>query len=235
MSRKDVSMARGGLRIVIAVLTTGFSLSACSSTSWKEEVLLHDGQRIIVERSQTYGGRHEVGQSPPVSEHSIRFIPPKSNSAISWTSEYDGDLGRTNFKLIALDFFNGVPYLVAVPNLCLAYNKWGRPNPPYVIFKHDGTKWDRIPLNGLPAGLKETNLVINNQGEADVVAAQSVVSAEQIKKLNGELTQPEYKNVVRVSIKSGSGATACEELVHYKCGWGAPGEFNRKYFENTCK
>ena len=30
--------------------------------SWKEDVLLHDGKKLIVERSQTYGGRHEIGQ-----------------------------------------------------------------------------------------------------------------------------------------------------------------------------
>lgn len=29
--------------------------------SWKEEVLLHDGSKIVVERSVERGGRHEIG------------------------------------------------------------------------------------------------------------------------------------------------------------------------------
>jgi hypothetical protein len=45
------------------ILMMGVSMSACAGlfgmggTSWKEEVLLHDGSKIIVERSQSYGGR----------------------------------------------------------------------------------------------------------------------------------------------------------------------------------
>jgi hypothetical protein len=31
--------------------------------SWQEEVLLHDGQKLIVERAQTRGGNHEIGQT----------------------------------------------------------------------------------------------------------------------------------------------------------------------------
>jgi len=203
MSGKQISMVRKGLRVAISVLTFGVSMSADAGlfgsgvTSWKEEVLLHDGQRIIVERSQTYGGRHEVGQSVPVKEHVISFKMPGSSKAITWTSEYGEDLGRTNFKLVALHVVKETPYLVAVPNLCLAYNKWGRPNPPYVIFKHDGNKWDRIPLNELPAEFKDANLVINNQGEAEILTAQSLVTAEFVKKLNDELPQPEYKTILR--------------------------------------
>jgi hypothetical protein len=54
-----------------------------------------------------------------------------------------------------------------------------------------------------------------------------------IKKLNSSLEQPEFKAIIRTPIESGS--VGCEEMIHYKCGWGAPGEFNRKYFEKVCK
>ena len=131
------------------ILTLGVSMSADAGlfgfggTSWKEEVLLHDGQKIIVKRSQDYGGRHEPGKGAPVKEHTITFTLPHSNNKLSWTSEYGDDLGRTNFNLLALHVLNGTPYLVVEPNLCLSYNKWGRPNPPYV-FKYDGKAWQRI-------------------------------------------------------------------------------------------
>jgi hypothetical protein len=140
---------------------------------------------------------------------------PGSDKTISWTSEYGEELGRTNFKLVALHVIKDTPYLVAVPNLCLAYNKWGRPNPPYVIFKHDGDKWNRIPLDELPAEAKETNLVINNQGEAEIVAAQSLVTAELVKKLNDELDKPEYKTILREAV-------AGERCPQYSSGPKAP-------------
>lgn len=230
------------LRITLSALALNAVMSACAhighsgTDAWKEEVQLHDGQKMIVERSQTYGGRREIGQSPPVREHKISFALPGSSNSISWTSEYGEDLGRTNFKLAALHVLGGTPYLVAVPNLCLAYNKWGRPNPPYVIFKHEDKEWKRIALNDLPTEFKEFNLVINNQGEAETVTSQPMVTAQIVKKLNGELMQPEYKAILREPLpKGGSGTTSCEELVRYKCGWGSPDEINRKYFERICK
>ncbi|MBK7502714.1 MAG: hypothetical protein IPI14_08840 [Polaromonas sp.] len=36
---------------------------ACSGDSWKEEVMLHDGRKIIVERTVQRGGRREAGQA----------------------------------------------------------------------------------------------------------------------------------------------------------------------------
>jgi hypothetical protein len=69
--------------------------------SWKEEVLLHDGSRIIVERSQSYGRRHEVGQSPPIKEQDITFTLPSTSKTIEFKSEYGEDIGRANFKLLA--------------------------------------------------------------------------------------------------------------------------------------
>jgi len=57
-----------------------------NTASWKEEVLLHDGNTVIVKRSQTYGGRHEIGQSPPVREHTISFSMLGSGNAIRWIS-----------------------------------------------------------------------------------------------------------------------------------------------------
>ncbi|MBI3569559.1 MAG: hypothetical protein HY082_00385 [Gammaproteobacteria bacterium] len=152
------------------VLTLGISMSAeaglfgLGGTSWKEEVLLHDGQKIIVKRSQSYGGRHEIGQPQPIKEHTITFMLPGSNKSITWTSEYGEDLGRANFNLLAVHVLNGTPYIVASPNLCLSYNKWGRPNPPYVFFKYDGKVWQRIQLSEFPAEFKTVNVALDIRG-----------------------------------------------------------------------
>ena len=127
------------IRAAGLALTLGLSMGACAGlfgfggSTWKEEVLLHDGGTIIVERSQSYGGRHEIGQSPPIKEEDITFALPGKRKPIVWTSEYSEDVGRANFEPLALHILNDTPYIVTTPNLCLAYNKWGRPNPPYVF------------------------------------------------------------------------------------------------------
>ncbi len=190
----------------ISLIILGAGMSACAmggKTSWKEEVLLHDGNKIIVERSQSHGGRHEIGQSPPIREHTISFSLPHSNKTLAFKSEYSEDVGRANLNLLALNVLNGTPYIVAEPNLCLAYNKWGRPNPPYVIFKYDGKAWQRIPLLQLPAEFKAINLIVNNGREEDIQRAARVkgyVSVADVQQINSSLTQPEYKTILRESL-----------------------------------
>lgn len=202
----------------ISLIILGAGISECAmggKTSWKEEVLLHDGSKIIVERSQSYGGRHEIGQSSPIREHSISFSLPNSNKSLTFKSEYSEDVGRANLNLLALHVLNGTPYIVAEPNLCLAFNKWGRPNPPYVIFKHDGKTWQRIPLSLFPAEFKAINLIVNNGREEDIERAASgsgYVSVADVQHINSSVTQPEYKTILREPVKGGDGITSCPDF-----------------------
>lgn len=128
--------------VLILMLSASVSANASwfgfSGTNWKEEVLLHDGSKIIVKRSQSYGGRHEIGQGGSISEQDITFTMPNTNKTITFKDEYSEDIGGGNFLLLALHILNSTPYIVAQPWLCLAENKWGRPSPPYVFFKYDG-------------------------------------------------------------------------------------------------
>ena len=197
---------------ILSVVVWSIGLSACmimpssGADVWKEEVLLHDGQKIIVERSQTYGGRTEVGQPLPTREHTIRFTMPGSRSLLLWTSEYDDDMGRTNFNLLALHVKQGTPYLVVEPNLCLSYNKWGRPNPPYVFFKYVTNGWQRIGLADVPIEFKTINLIVNNGGLSESKEASEksgFVSAEAIRSINDSLGQPEYQTVLREPLRLG--------------------------------
>jgi len=190
--------------------------------SWKEEVLLHDGSKLVITRSQTYGGRHEIGQPSPIKEHTVTFTLPHTNKTMTWTSEYGKELGRTNFHLLAVHVLNGTPYIVAEPNLCLSYNKWGRPNPPYVFFKYDGTTWQRIPLEDLPTEFTTMNVVLGLSRQfVDAMVKQGVVSVEHIQKQNSQLIQPEYKAILREPVKPGSEASAvnCLEMVFHKGVW----------------
>ena len=177
------------------------ALPATGADSWKEEVLLHDGQKIIVERSQTYKGRSEPGQSAPIGEHIIRFALPGSGKTITWTSEYGEDIGRTEFNLSALHVKDNTPYVVAEPNLCLSYNKWGRPNPPYVVFRHDGQAWQRIALEAMPAEFTTVNVVKRIRGiDVENLVKAKQVSAEQVAGSNAGLERPEARTILKTAL-----------------------------------
>ena len=97
---------------------------------------------------------------------------------------------------------NGTPYLVAAPFGCLSYNKWGRPNPPYVIFKYDGKTWQRIQLSEFPSELKNINLVKDTDNDEKKLISLGLVSAEQVKAFNGNYRQPEFQTILREPLKT---------------------------------
>lgn len=225
-------IAKLGMLLIMGVsMSAGAGIFGFGGDSWKEEVLLHDGQKIIVKRYQSYGGRHEIGQSGSIKEQEITFTLPNTSKTFTFKSEYSDDIGGRNFELLALHILSGTPYIVARPWLCLAENKWGRPNPPYVIFKHNGNEWQRIPLSVLPSVFKDINLVVNSGGveEKEKITSQPIVSAELVKKLNGELTQPEYHTILREPVKR-VGPVGCSEMIYDgKGGWHGTGLFGKTY------
>lgn len=224
------------------LLMVGVSLNADAgflgfgAVTWKEEVLLHDGSKIIVKCSQSYGGRHEIGQGGSISEQDITFTLPNTNKTITFKSEFSEDIGGINFILLALHILNGTPYMVVEPRGCLASNKWGRP-PHYVFFRHDGQAWQRIPLSAFPPEFKSINLVVNTKGEEKIITAQSVVLAELVKRLNGELNQyPQYQSILRDEVRF-EGPGSCGEMIYDgKGGWHGTGLFGKTYADclNIC-
>jgi len=238
-------MINGGVLFLVLILL-GMVASAHAflgfgdSASWKEEVQLHDGGKIVVKRWQSHGGRHELGQPLPIKDHSVTFSLPGSGNTIIWKDEYSEDVGMANFLLLALHIRNDTPYLVTSPVGCLGYNKWGRPNPPYVFFNYDGTAWQRISLEELPTEFKDVNLVIRSYGLEKKLLEQGLVSAEMVKKFNSDLTQPYLKTIIRTPLEPGSIGVSCEVMINFKCndvhmGWGAPGDFNKLYFDKKCE
>lgn len=190
-----------GLFLTILVLV-GTAISACGflglgGTSWKEEVLLHDGRKIVVERTVKRGGRHEIGQKSPYEYQSLAFTMPGTNQQVKWEDKFSKDLGMANFLPMLLDIQDGVAYLVVQPMGCLSYNKWGRPNPPYVIFKYEGKTWQRIQLSELPAEIKTPNLIFSAPDIAVEKSGSRFMTSEMIKKIISAYKQPEYKTILR--------------------------------------
>ncbi|MHB1358326.1 MAG: hypothetical protein ACYCWC_01940 [Rhodocyclaceae bacterium] len=191
------------LKAMAVILMMGVGMNATAGwfglggTSWKEEVLLHDGGRIMVERWHKRGGRHEISSGPPVKEQSIALTLPGMTKTVTWQDEYSEEIGSANFVPLALHILNGTPYIVAEPYGCIAYNKWGRPNPPYVVFTHDGKSWQRIQLSELPQEFKTINLVIGTSNAEKKLDTLGTVPAAEIEKMNRDYTQPQYRSILR--------------------------------------
>lgn len=195
-------------------------MSACAdATSWKEEVLLHDGTKLIVERSVVRKGRSEPFQRPTIGEQSLSFILPATHQRVRWEDAYSDDLGSANFLPMMLEADKDAAYLVASPLGCLSYNKWGRPNPPYVVFKYQSGNWKRIALQELPARFKTPNLIISSPDDAAKKAGGSLISAERVSQFNNAPVaagseQLQYKTILREPL---SAAQLCPpELTGFK-------------------
>jgi hypothetical protein len=217
---------------IAIVLGVTLNIGACGgSASWDEEVLLHDGRMIIVKRSQYRGGRHEIGQEVPVAEHSVYFKMPETGKRIVWSSKYGNNVEDENLLPLAIDIVRGIPYLVTTPAGCISYNKWDRPNPPYVIFKYDGTTWQRVPLKEFPTEVKEANVVISGLMkvfEQRMTGRFSPVPAEEIKQINAEAKNPSVQ-YLRIFVRAPLSVEESQKV-------GCPYEFyDGKYWRGGAK
>jgi hypothetical protein len=224
-----------------AILGAGLNAEAgllgFGGDSWKEEVLLHDGHKVVVERMVERGGRHEVGQKPPYKEQRLRFTVPGTDHIVTWEDRYSDDLGQANFLPMALDIVGGTPYLVVYPMGCLSYNKWGRPNPPYVVFHYQGDKWTRILLQELPVQIATPNMLFSEPDVQVERLGTRLISAVMIQKVIAGYKQPEYRSILREPVKAGSlGSTNCEERVLYKGHWILPNDpMAREFIDRRTK
>ncbi|MBW8369863.1 MAG: hypothetical protein K0M66_02610 [Thiobacillus sp.] len=205
----------------ISLIILGAGMSACAmggKTSWKEEVLLHDGTTIIVERSVERGGKHELGQRPPIKAQRLTFTLPGKNESVTWEDNFTQDVGGASFLPMQLEIRKDTAYLVAYPMGCLSYNKWGRPNPPYVVFKYQDKSWQRIALQELPVQFKTPNLIFSSPDSEAEKTGQRLVSAETVRALYEGYKQPEYKTILREAYPTAAGS--CGEMIPYgNAGW----------------
>jgi len=159
------TVKRIGLAVVFAL-----ALRACaySEYAWKEELLLHDGSNIMVERTNDYWMLHPfvLQFNRQVVKRTLRFSIPGTLRWASWVTTYSNDpynpTEDLGLEAISLDFLDGVPYVATVTDNCLAYRRLGAPNPPYFFYKYVGFLggWQRIPLEDFPQQFK-VNMIRN--------------------------------------------------------------------------
>jgi hypothetical protein len=182
------------------LMMLGISMSACSgSMSWKEEVLLHDGQKIVVERYYNLGGYPTLDSRERKSiDETVTFTMPRSNKKITWKTDFkDSEPEPNSLNLLVLDVVNGTPYIATYHAGTISYNKWGSPNPPYVFFKFDGKQWQRISLEEFPAELSKINVIV---GRPPAELLKSFYTAADVDKQNYDIHAVEYKSIVRTQL-----------------------------------
>jgi len=210
---------------VISIITMGTHMSAMASAesvSWKEEVLLHDNSTTLVERSQTFvDHRMMVGTERTITEERWVFQAPGTTNKVSWATGFARPPQTTCLMLMHVNFLNGVPYIATSPAGTLAYNHWGRPNPPYIFFKHDGKEWLRVALADYPAQFVDSNVVVGDRGGAEKLAGTTRSIAE-IKSAN-RLLDSYMRQVVRQPVTQGDGVWLSPVLVYDgKGAWKSP-------------
>lgn len=212
---------RRGMKQWFVMALLASSLSACatgSSMGWKEEVQFHDGRVIVVERHFNLGGYPGLdSHNRSLLDEAIHFTLPDSNKAISWKTEFRNDLPEPNsLGLLLLDMVDGVPYIATSPAGCISYNKWGRPNPPYVFFKYAEGEWKRITLGEFPVELVHANLM----SKPDSRGLKSYYTVEQVKEqMDGRNVADYAKAILREPLASYG--KSCPKMISYgkQGGW----------------
>lgn len=227
-------MKRWVATLALVILGGGMSADAglfgFGGDSWKEEVLLHDGKKIIVERSQTYGAYAEPASTDrSVAKEEWVFRIPGSDRKLIWKSDFSRPPEGDSLMLLQLNFLDGVPYVATSPAGCLSYNHWKRPNPPYVFFKYDGRIWQQIPLSAFPAAFKKSNVYVGKPIKAERKGLLTVVTIEE----EHRNLEPYLRQIVREPLKPG--AMDCAEMIYDgKGGWIGVGWFKEQPSREAC-
>jgi hypothetical protein len=216
------------------LLMMGVSMNGCSATmSWKEEVLLHDGGKIIAERSYNLGGYPTIDSRERKSlDETVTFTLPGSNKKITWKTDFrDSEPEPNSLNLLILDVVDGVPYIATYPAGSIAYSKWGSPNPPYVFFKYDGKAWQRIPLAEFPEKLIKTNVIV---GRPPTELLKSFYTADDVDKQNYDIHTAEYKSIIRTPLEHWKARTSDRKIRTRDGGWLGIGWFSDQPSLEAC-
>lgn len=228
----------GFVILLILIMTWLTSINMCGylgiggHLKWREEVLLHDGSKIIVQRWQKRFNVYTLEKSSLIQRQSLSFTHPKTKENIVWKSGPTEGINTINLTLIALHIKDNTSYIITRPYGCFAHNKWGRPNPPYVIFRYEDEKWKRIPLEALPLEFSNNNLImsIDEIDEKEILRGPNLISAEMVKKRNDRDYRAIYKSIVRSPIPQ-IGPEGCSKMMYEGRGvWGG-GYYDMKSYE----
>jgi hypothetical protein len=168
-------------RVIRFILTVACaaSVAACSTSgalvSWREEVKLSDGRKIVVEqRKQCDPGHRGTSNADCIARESwLTFdLPEFSAAPIVWHQRL--------FALL-LNVSDGNLYVVGYPRTELEYEQLGRPKPPYIGFIWRAGQWQKIPIKDIPTAIYDTNLFLE-----DVLPGATYLTLERKQQMMGD-------------------------------------------------
>ena len=189
-------------------IVASLSLTACGKTiDWKQEVKLHDGRMIVVERQSKLGPTRFPENVALEDAQTLKFAHPATGERIEWVIP-------KGLQPVALDFDQGIPYYVLKAYTVADYNNWGCPNPPYLIFRYHTDKWQQVSFAELPAHFARRNVVPMSKYIKGIENNRIVTPAE-VDAVNSEF-RPDDRTIGREKVNPI--ARGCFESVLHKQG-----------------
>ena len=186
--------------MLVASVTANAGLFGLGSStmSWKEEVLLHDGQVIVAERFYNLGGYPTLESTERAAlDETVTFNLPSTGQKITWKTDFrDTEPELNSLNLILFDVVKGVPYIATYPAGCIAYNKWKRPNPPQILFKYENDQWKRIALSEFPVELTKANVIVGRPATKLLKPSYSVAGVNK----ENYYVVPQYRTILQVRL-----------------------------------
>ncbi len=137
--------------IYVAIIL--YILKWCSGyVGWMEEVRLADERVIKILRISRCSGLNFPGCNAH-QDFVVANLPEFSDKLIVW---------HEHLNPMIFNIYQGRLYIVATPPYQYEYDLYGKPEPFYVCYLWEGTKWNRVPLDQIPLAIYDNNLLISN-------------------------------------------------------------------------
>lgn len=189
-------------------IVASLSLTACGKTiEWKQEVKLHDGRVIVIDRTSKLGGTRFPENVALEDMQTLSFHHPDSGDRIEWEIP-------KGLQPVALDLDRGLPYYVLRAYTVSDYNKWGCPNPPYFVYRYQQETWSLVPFTELPRQFAVPNLLAMSKLVNDIKSGRVVSVSEVEAGINRHAA--EYRIISREKVNPI--AHGCHESVLHRQG-----------------
>jgi hypothetical protein len=134
------------------------TLAACSDeVKWKEEVRLNDGRVVVIDQARRCAGGNYTAATNATcvaTDASLGFrLPETGGQEVTW---------HERLNPMVLNVSGGHVYLVGYPVHPAEFRAYGGTNPPYIGFVLEGSQWQRIPFERIPAEIYDGNLLIES-------------------------------------------------------------------------